>query len=33
VIHAVDKVKRLIQSDKRVFDEITTLTHKLRKTP
>ncbi len=31
VLHAVEKVKRLIVSDKSVFDEITTLSQKLRK--
>jgi chromosomal replication initiator protein len=31
VLHAVDKVKGLIVSDKSVFDEITTLSQKLRK--
>ena len=33
VIHAVDKVKSLMRSDKQVFDEVTLLTQKLRKTP
>jgi chromosomal replication initiator protein len=33
VLHAVERVKSLIQSDKVVFDEVTTLTAKLRKTP
>ena len=33
VLHAVDRVRSLIQSDKSVFDEVTTLTAKLRKTP
>ena len=32
VIHAVEKVKKLIQSDKQVFDEVTRLTQTLRKT-
>ena len=32
VLHAVDRVKSLIQSDKVVFDEVATLTAKLRKT-
>jgi chromosomal replication initiator protein len=32
VLHAVERVKSLIQSDKVVFDEVTTLTAKLRKT-
>ena len=32
VIHAVDKIKGLMQSDKQVFDEVTTLTQKLRTT-
>lgn len=31
VIHAVQRVKTLMLSDKTVFDEITTLSHKLRK--
>ena len=30
VIHAVDKVKALMQSDKQVFDEVTVLTQKVR---
>ena len=30
VIHAVDKVKTLMQSDKQVFDEVTVLTQKVR---
>jgi chromosomal replication initiator protein len=32
VIHAVEKIRRLIQSDKAVFDEVTRLTQTLRKT-
>jgi chromosomal replication initiator protein len=32
VIHAVDKVKHLMQEDKQVFDEVTKLSQKLRKT-
>lgn len=32
VIHAVDKVKTLMQSDKQVFDEVTALTQRLRTT-
>jgi chromosomal replication initiator protein len=32
VIHAVERIKNLIQSDKVVFNEVTTLTAKLRKT-
>jgi chromosomal replication initiator protein len=32
VIHAVDKIKSLIQSDKQVFDQVTELTQKLRTT-
>ncbi len=32
VIHAVEKVKKLIQSDKDVFDQVTRLTQNLRKT-
>ena len=32
VIHAVDKVKHLMQQDKQVFDEVTKLSQKLRKT-
>jgi chromosomal replication initiator protein len=32
VIHAVEKVKKLIQSDKQIFDEVTRLTQTLRKT-
>ena len=32
VIHAVDKVKKLLQSDKSVFDEVNTLSQKLRTT-
>ena len=32
VIHAVDRVKSLIQSDKEVFDEVTLLTQSLRRT-
>jgi len=32
VIHAVEKIKKLIQSDKKVFDEVTRLTQNLRKT-
>ncbi len=31
VMHAVDKVKTLMQSDKRVLDEVTSLCHELRK--
>ena len=31
VIHAVEKIKKLIQSDKRVFDEVTNLSQRLRK--
>ncbi len=30
VIHAVEKIKGLIQSDKAVFDEVTVLTQRLR---
>jgi len=32
VIHAVEKIKKLIQSDKQVFDDVTRLTQKLRTT-
>ena len=32
VIHAVAKIKTLIQSDKQIFDEVTELTQKLRTT-
>ncbi len=32
VLHAVDRVKGLMQSDKEVFDEVTSLCHDLRKT-
>ena len=32
VLHAVDKVKGLMQSDKQVFDEVTSLCQDLRKT-
>ncbi len=32
VMHAVEKVKRLMQSDKRVFDEVTNLCQDLRRT-
>ena len=32
VLHAVDKVKGLMQSDKQVFDEVTGLCQDLRKT-
>ncbi len=32
VIHAVDKIKTLMRSDKQVFDEVSQLTHKLRTT-
>ena len=32
VIHAVEKIKKLIQSDKQVFDDVTRLTQNLRKT-
>ena len=32
VIHAVDKIKRTMASDKSVFDEVTRLTQELRKT-
>jgi chromosomal replication initiator protein len=32
VIHAVEKVKSLIQTDKQVFDDVTLLSQKLRKT-
>jgi chromosomal replication initiator protein len=32
VIHAVDKIKRLIQTDKVVFEEVTALSKQLRKT-
>ena len=32
VMHAVDRVKRLMQSDKRVFDEVTNLCQDLRRT-
>jgi chromosomal replication initiator protein len=32
VIHAVDKVKTLMQSDKQVFDEVTVLTQRVRTT-
>ena len=32
VIHAVERIKSLIQSDKQVFDEVTELTQKLRTT-
>jgi chromosomal replication initiator protein len=31
VIHAVDKIKKLIQSDKKVFDEVTNLSQRLRR--
>ena len=31
VIHAVDKIKKLIQSDKKVFDEVTMLSQRLRR--
>ena len=30
VIHAVDKIKTLMQSDKQVFDEVTILTQRVR---
>ena len=32
VIHAIDKVKDLMQSDKQVFDEVTVLTQRVRTT-
>jgi chromosomal replication initiator protein len=32
VLHAVDRVKNLMQEDKQVFDEVTKLSQKLRKT-
>ena len=32
VIHAVEKVKSLMQSDKQVYDEVTDLSHQLRRT-
>jgi chromosomal replication initiator protein len=32
VIHAVDKIKHLIQTDKQVFEEVTALSKQLRKT-
>ena len=32
VIHAVEKIKKLIQSDKQVFDDVNRLTQNLRKT-
>ena len=32
VLHAVDKVRHLMQEDKQVFDEVTELSQKLRKT-
>ena len=31
VIHAVEKIKKLIQSDKKVFDEVTNLSQRLRR--
>ncbi len=31
VIHAVDKVKKLMKSDKQVYDEVTELSHQLRR--
>jgi chromosomal replication initiator protein len=31
VLHAIDRVKSLIQSDKEVFDQVTELSQKLRR--
>jgi len=33
VLHALDKVKQIMQSEKRVFDQVTALSQSLRRTP
>jgi chromosomal replication initiator protein len=33
VLHALDKVKQIMQSEKRIFDQVTALSQNLRRTP